>query len=39
MTEFTSIDMEMSWVESHEDVMAFEENMLAYVYGRVRKPM
>jgi len=37
MTEFTSIDMEMSWVESHEDVMAFEENMLAYVYGRVKE--
>src|SRR5439155_12271149 len=22
-TEFTSVDMEMSWIESHEDVMAF----------------
>lgn len=37
MTEFTSIDMEMSWVDSHEDVMAFEENMLAYVYSRVKE--
>ncbi len=36
MTEFTSIDMEMSWVESHEDVMAFEERMLQYVYRRVK---
>jgi aspartyl-tRNA synthetase len=35
MTEFTSVDMEMSWIESHEDVMAFMENWLAYVYGRV----
>ena len=35
MTEFTSIDMEMSWVDSHEDVMAFEERWLAYVYQRV----
>jgi len=37
MTEFTSIDMEMSWVESHEDVMAFEERMLQYVYQRVKE--
>lgn len=36
MTEFTSIDMEMSWVDSHEDVMAFEERMLQYVYQRVK---
>ncbi|NPV56427.1 MAG: aspartate--tRNA(Asn) ligase [Anaerolineae bacterium] len=35
MTEFTSIDMEMSWIDSHEDVMAFEENMLRYTYQRV----
>lgn len=35
MTEFTSVDMEMSWIESHEDVMAFMENWLAYVYRRV----
>lgn len=36
MTEFTGIDMEMSWVESHEDVMAFEERLLQYVYQRVK---
>jgi len=36
MTEFTSLDMEMSWVDSHEDVMAFEEAMLAYVYQQVK---
>ena len=24
-TEFTSVDVEISWIESHEDVMAFEE--------------
>jgi nondiscriminating aspartyl-tRNA synthetase len=35
MTEFTSVDMEMSWVESHEDVMAFIEKWLAYTYQRV----
>jgi aspartyl-tRNA synthetase len=30
-TEFTSVDMEISWVESHEDVMKVEEEWLAYV--------
>jgi nondiscriminating aspartyl-tRNA synthetase len=35
MTEFTGIDMEMSWIDSHEDVMAFMERWLAYSYGRV----
>ena len=27
-TEFTSVDMEMSWINSHEDVMAVHENLL-----------
>lgn len=27
-TEFTSVDMEMSWIESHEDVMIVHENLL-----------
>ncbi len=36
MTEFTGVDMEISWVESHDDVMSFEENMLQYVYQRVK---
>lgn len=35
MTEFTSVDMEMSWVDSHEDVMACMERWLHYVYQRV----
>ena len=35
MTEFTSVDMEMSWIDSHEDVMAFMENWLHFVYLRV----
>lgn len=30
-TEFTSVDMEFSWIESHEDVMQMEEKWLAYV--------
>jgi nondiscriminating aspartyl-tRNA synthetase len=36
MTEFTSIDMEMSWIESHEDVMAFQERLLQYTYQKVK---
>ncbi len=34
-TEFVSVDMEMSWIESHEDIMAFEETWLQHVLGRV----
>jgi aspartyl-tRNA synthetase len=36
MTEFTGVDVEMSWVDSHEDVMAFEERWLQYIYQRVK---
>jgi len=35
MTEFTGVDMEMSWIDSHEDVMSFMENWLAYTYQKV----
>ncbi len=35
MTEFTSVDMEMSWIESHEEVMASIENWLAHIYRKV----
>jgi aspartyl/asparaginyl-tRNA synthetase len=34
-TEFTSVDVEMSWVESHHDVMAFEERWLQRVIEAV----
>lgn len=37
MTEFTGVDMEISWIESHEDVMAFQEEWLQYVYTRVKE--
>lgn len=30
-TEFTSVDVEMSWIDSHEDLLAFEEAMLCRV--------
>jgi nondiscriminating aspartyl-tRNA synthetase len=36
-TEFTSVDVELSWVESHEDVMAFEEAWLAHVLAAVKE--
>ncbi|HEX7241322.1 MAG TPA: aspartate--tRNA(Asn) ligase [Longimicrobiaceae bacterium] len=34
-TEFTSVDVEMSWIDSHEDVMAFEEEWLQAVLREV----
>ena len=36
-TEFTSVDVEISWIDSHDDVMAFEELWLAHVLARVRE--
>jgi nondiscriminating aspartyl-tRNA synthetase len=36
-TEFTSVDVEIAWVDSHEDVMAFEERWLAHVFTVVRE--
>lgn len=36
-TEFTSVDMEMSWIESHYDVMEFEERWLQHVLQSVKE--
>ncbi|MBR5226518.1 MAG: aspartate--tRNA(Asn) ligase [Clostridia bacterium] len=36
-TEFTGIDLEISWVESLEDVMQIEENMIAYAFKEVKE--
>jgi len=36
-TEFTSVDVEISWIDSHEDIMAFEERWLADVLGVVAR--
>jgi len=36
-TEFTSVDVEISWIDSHEDVMAFEERWLEHVLARVKE--
>jgi nondiscriminating aspartyl-tRNA synthetase len=35
-TEFTSVDVEIAWIESHEDVMDFEERWLAHVLAVVK---
>jgi nondiscriminating aspartyl-tRNA synthetase len=35
-TEFTSVDVEIAWIDSHEDVMAFEERWLAHVLADVK---
>ena len=37
MTEFTGIDFEMSWIDSHEDVMTFAEKLLAHTYQAVKE--
>ena len=34
-TEFTSVDVEIAWIESHEDVMTCEEEWLAHVIQTV----
>jgi aspartyl/asparaginyl-tRNA synthetase len=38
-TEFTSIDMEMAWVESHEDVMQMEEQLIHNALVRVENEL
>ena len=35
-TEFTSVDMEMSWIDSHHEIMAFEEAWLCHVLQTVK---
>ena len=34
-TEFTSVDVELSWIDSHHDLMAFEEQWLRHVVAAV----
>lgn len=34
-TEFTSIDVEISWIKSHEDVMKLEESLLNFTLTRI----
>ncbi len=34
-TEFTSVDVEIAWIDSHEDVMAFEEAWISHTLAAV----
>src|SRR5207302_9773484 len=36
-TEFTSVDVEISWIDSHDDVMSFEEQWLAHTLAIVAR--
>ena len=36
-TEFVSIDMEMSWIDSHEDVMNFQEELMVKAITAVKE--
>lgn len=36
-TEFTIAHFELSWIESHEDLMRFEEELLRFALGAVRE--
>jgi len=35
-TEFVSVDMEMSWIDSHEDVMQFQERLMVRAIQAVK---
>ena len=39
MTEFTGLDIEISWIESHEDVLYFTERWLQYAFQRVKNEL
>jgi aspartyl-tRNA synthetase len=36
-TEFTSVDIEVSFIESHEDIMKIEEEWMAHILKRVKE--
>ena len=36
-TEFTSVDVEIAWIDSHDDVMSFEERWLTHVLASVKE--
>ncbi len=38
-TEFTSVDAEMSWIESHEDLMKFEEEWIKYFMAQLKEKL
>lgn len=36
-TEFTSVDMEVSWVESHQDLMKLESEWIQFFFNRIKE--
>lgn len=36
-TEFTSVDMEIAWIHSHEDIMRVEEEWIVHILTRVKE--
>jgi nondiscriminating aspartyl-tRNA synthetase len=36
-TEFTSVDMEMSWIDSHEDIMNVQEELMVVALSAVKE--
>jgi aspartyl-tRNA synthetase len=36
-TEFTSVDVEISWIDSHEDVMKCEEEWITYIVAKIKE--
>lgn len=38
-TEFTSVDVEIAWIDSVEDVMKLEEEWLNYIFSRVKEEL
>lgn len=38
-TEFTSVDVEISWIESHEDIMRLEERWLHYILQAIKNEL
>lgn len=37
MTEFTGVDMEIAWIDSHEDVMVAMEQWMQFIIARVKE--
>lgn len=38
-TEFTCVDSEISWIESHEDIMHFEERWINYFMTQLKEKL
>ena len=38
-TEFVCVDSEISWIDSYEDIMKFEESWIQYVMGQIKEKL